>query len=468
MATDPGVRNDWTPGADFRAGFFWCWPIVLLSLASFLSSARCAEPLAPSGVSSGANALAAITGNPAAENQLPGTGLAGRLIHLPEDSGLRLGGLWLADTNDLFSGGAQPGKWSWNSALIIGANLDTEKLLNWKGASFGVQFLQFNGQDTNGQAGSVQGYNSLPGAKPLNRSELYQLWYRQTLFDDKIVFRIGKMLPTYDFNNVARPVPTQNQTLEIPAVTGLLYTPVFVNPTLLGAIGGYYNSVSGLTVTLAPTKNSYLNYGFYDGNVAAGVQTGLTGPHFNGYYFNILEAGADWVAAERYPGELGAGVWYQTGMLHGPPGVSQNGTGGFYLFGGQRIWGRATESPAPDGKNAIAASKGPQKASISTFVQFGLNNSDTLPVKEYFGLGFTGFGLVPHRPDDSLGVGMAWSWLNPNLFVRSNELMFQGYYQAHLYAGTFIQPAVSYIPNPGANPKYNSAWALTVRFTFLF
>jgi porin len=501
MSTDPGVRNDWAfelvntdasgrelaegdriaqrsrrsqrgirigdARGDYRGGFFRGWPVLLLCMVSFLSSARCAEPLAPAEVSSGDKALAAITGNPAAENQLPGTGLAGRLIHLPEDSGLRLGGLWLADTNGLLSGGAQPGKWSWNSALIIGANLDAEKLLNWKGASFGVQFLQFNGQNTNGQAGSVQGYNSLPGAKPLNRSELYQLWYRQTLFDDKIIFRIGKMLPTYDFNNVARPVPTQDQTLEIPAVTGLLYTPVFVNPTLLGAIGGYYNSVSGLTVTVAPTRNSYLNYGLYDGNVALGVQTGLTGPHFNGYYFNILEAGVDWVVAERYPGEFGAGGWYQTGVLHGSPGVLQNGTGGFYLFGGQRIWGRSTGSPSPDGKNAVPAAEG-QKASISTFVQFGLNNSETLPVKEYFGLGFTGFGLVPHRPDDSLGVGMAWSWLNPSPFGRSNELMFQGYYQTHLYAGTFFQPALSYIPNPGVNTKFDGAWALTFRFTLLF
>ena len=337
---------------------------------SFLSSVRGAEPLGPSEVSSADKALATITGNPAAENQLPGTGLAGRLLHLPEDSGLRLGGLWLADTNGLLSGGAQPGKWSWNSALIIGANLDAEKLLHWKGASFGVQFLQFNGQDTNGQAGSVQGYNSLPGAPPLNRSELYQLWYRQTLFDDKIVFRIGKMVPTYDFNNVARPVPTQDEALEIPAVTGLLYTPVFVNPTLLGAIGGYYNSVCGLTLTVAPTKNSYLNYGFYDGNVARGVQTGLTGPHFNGYYFNILEAGVDWVAAGRYPGQFGLGLWHQTGVLDGPHGVSENGAGGIYLFGGQRIWGRSAETPAPDGKNALR--EGPQKASISTFVQFGL------------------------------------------------------------------------------------------------
>jgi carbohydrate-selective porin OprB len=202
MTTDLGVRNDQASGAGFCADSFWCWPLVLLCLASFLSSARCAEMLASSEVSSGDKALAAITGNPAAENQLPGTGLAGRLLHLPEDSGLRLGGLWLADTNGLLSGGAQPGKWSWNSALIIGANLDAEKLLNWKGASFGVQFLQFNGQDTNGQAGSVQGYNSLPGPKPLNRSELYQLWYRQTLFDDKIVFRIGKMVPTIQVNSV--------------------------------------------------------------------------------------------------------------------------------------------------------------------------------------------------------------------------------------------------------------------------
>src|SRR5260370_13985488 len=98
------------------------------------------------------------------------------------------------------------------------------------------------------------------------------------------------------------------------------------------AIGGYCYSVFIFTVSLATTRNTYLNYGLYDGNVALGVQTGLTGPHFNGYYFNILEAGVDWVAAERYPGEFGAGVWYQTGVLHGPPGVSQNGTGGLFLF----------------------------------------------------------------------------------------------------------------------------------------
>jgi len=413
-----------------------------------------------------------ITGNPAAENQLPGTGLAGRLLGLPEESGLRLGGLWLADTNGLLSGGAQPGKWTWNSALIVGANLDAGKLIGWPGASFGIQFLQFNGQDTNGQAGSVQSYNALTGPAPFTRSELYQLWYRQSLFDDRVIFRIGKQAPNFDFNNVVRPVATQDEMLDIPAVTSLLYTPVFVQPTLLGALGGYYNTVSGAVVSVAPTKNTYLRYGFYDGNLARGVQTGLTGPQFNGYYFNIWEAGMDWVIAGKYPGNFGTGLWYQTGVLQGPNNISENGAGGFYLFGSQRVW---SSQPAvqtgrsQDGKNKIVVEpETRQHSSISLFFQYGVNNSETLLMNQSFGLGLTGFGLVPGRPRDSVGAGLSWAWLNANRFDRSSELMFQGYYQAHLYGGAFFQPAVSYIPTPGGGADLGGAWALTFRLVVLF
>ena len=121
-----------------------------------------------------------------------------------------------------------------------------------------------------------------------------------------------------------------------------------------------------------------------------------------------------------------------------------------------------------DESKAVSTPVGGQDASISAFLQFGVNNSETLPMNQYFGMGLTGFGLVPRRPQDSVGVGMAWAWLNPNLFDRSSELMFQGYYQAHLYGGTFFQPAVSYIPTPGASADLGGAWALTLRLTVLF
>ena len=417
----------------------------------------------------------AISGNPGAVNAETGNGLLQSFTRLSPDTGVKFGGIWLGDYNILMSGGAQPGTSSWNSLLIASMTIDAQKLVGWKGADFGIQFLQFNGENTNGQAGSVQGYNGLPGLPPFDRSELYQVWYRQKLLDDRLIIRVGRSVPTYDFNNVSRPVTTQEGALEIPSVSGLLYTPIFVNPTMLGALPGYYNPANGLTVTVTPTRNSYINYGFYDGNLANGVQTGLTAPQFNGYYFHILEAGLSWVVADKYPGQFGAGVWYQTGVLSGPGTIRQNGTDGFYLFGGQRVWGRSAEGdPAitrdKDGKSkvVIPTEKKGQNSSVSVFYQFGVNNSETLPVNQYFGGGVTGFGLVPNRPADSIGFGMAWSWLNPNIFNRSSELMFQTYYQAHLYGGAFFQPTLSYIPTPGASSSLSGAWAMTLRFTLLF
>ncbi len=221
--------------------------------------------------------------NPAAVNIVTGTGALGRVLGLDDDSGLRLGGLWIGDASGVLSGGLRPGKWGLNSLTVIDMYLDAEKLLDWKGAWFGINFLQFSGQPTDILAGAFPGFDSLEGQSPLVRQELYQFWYRQALFDDKLILRVGKMEPTYDFNNVVK--PTGDPDAVIPAVTRLVYTPIFVNPTMLGVTPGYYNSATGITTTLAPTKSWYMNYGVFDGNLANGRQTGLDGPHFNDYDF---------------------------------------------------------------------------------------------------------------------------------------------------------------------------------------
>ena len=401
------------------------------------------EPAAPIGISA----------NPGAVDQVTGTGQAGEWLGFRKDSGVFLGGVWAADTNYLMAGGEQPGSWSWNSLLILNLDLDFEKLIGWKGGKFGIDFLRFDGEPTNERAGSVQGYNSLPGPPPLHRSELYELWWRQELFDRKLIVRIGKTVPTADFNNVLRPVPTQDQSLFIPSVSGLLFTPVFKNATLIGAMPGYYNSAFGVTTTFAPTNNFYLSYGVYDGNLATGSQTGTKGPEFNGYYFHIGEVGAAWeIGSDHLPGSFGIGLWNQTGQLR-KRDVSESGAAGVYLFGSQRIWFR---HPGED------------NSGISGFFQFGANDSETLPMNQYFGSGLTAFGLIPGRSKDSAGAGMACSWLNGNIFDRSSELMFQAYYQAHLIGTTYFEPVITYIPTPGANPDLDAAWATTLRVTVLF
>lgn len=395
-----------------------------------------------------------ISGNPGAVNILTGTGELGRWMRIPEDSGFRLGGLWMGDYNALISGGTKAHhsrRWTGNSSLILDLYVNLEKAIRWKGASFGAEFLQFNGQPTNQDAGSVQGYNSLPGDPPLNRSELYQLWIRQEFWDHKMSIRIGKTVPTYHFNNVSKPVPTDNPAIAIPSVSGLIYTPIFVNTTLDGALGGYYNSVCGVVATVAPTKEAYVNLGFFDGNVARGVQTGLTGPHFNGYYFSIAETGYGW--SESKPGIVAVGGWYQSGKLKAA-NQTQTGTGGIYAFGSQALW--------------IKDATTPNKGNLSGFFQFGWSNSRTLNMNLYAGVGLTAFSIVPKRPNDSFGMGVAWSRLNRHLYSRKYELMFQGYYQAQIYKSSYFQPVFSYIPNPGAHPTKSNVWTFTSRLIFLF
>jgi len=67
-----------------------------------------------------------------------------------------------------------------------------------------------------------------------------------------------------------------------------------------------------------------------------------------------------------------------------------------------------------------------------------------------------------------MGVGIGVSRTNPNLFVRPTEVILQAYYQVHLFAAIFLQPAISYIPTPGAVASAPGALTTTMRLTVLF
>ena len=232
-----------------------------------------------------------ISANPGASNMIPGTGLLGHLIGLDNIPGVRVGGLWIGNADYLFTGGVKPRTWSFNSLLFLNLNIDLEKLAGIPGASMDAELMQFNGEDANGKAGVITAYDGLTGPKPFVRTQLYELWWRQSLFAGKLIIRVGKTTPPADFNNVTRAVPTADISLKVPAVSGLIYTPIFKNPTLIGVMPGYYNTAYGITANYAPSKNFYLTYAIYDGALSRGIQTGLREePVFDGHYFTIGEA----------------------------------------------------------------------------------------------------------------------------------------------------------------------------------
>ncbi len=403
------------------------------------------------------NERSSISSNPGAVNVGTGSGILQKYIEkklgIQDDHGVSLQGAWIGDLNTLFGGGIPYSQdFTKNSVGLVDLTIEMERFNGWKGGLFNAQFLQENAQNTNGPAGVIQGFNSLPDVPPYNRSELYTLWYRQSLFDDTFFIRLGKTITTLDFNNVVKPVPLSKDNPNIPAVTGLIYTPIFINPAVDGLMPGYTNTAYGLTASYTPNKSWYLSYGVYDGNLASGKQTGLTGPTFNGNYFQVAEIGSAWLLGkEQKPGTVGVGLWHQTGLIQ-QQSLSERGATGTYLFGSQRLW---YKHPGFD------------VSGVSGFYQYGISNSDVLPMTKSVGGGLTAFGLVPHRLEDSLGAGVSLAWLNQRITSRKTELMYQVYYQAQVFKFLYLEPVLSYIPTPGQSEQLRPTTAGTLRAIIL-
>lgn len=415
--------------------------------------------------------MVGISGNPAASNMLVGTGQLGSWLGLPEDSPLRLGGIFMGNVSQQISGGNQPGSTDLNGALILGLGIDLEKAVGWKNAFFEVEGLQYNGQPVNLAAGSVQGYNSIEAGPPLNRTELYQLWLNQTFLDDRLSFRIGKLIPSMNFGYVGRPFVTQTDPQLFTSTTGLLYTPVFVGPAMLGFIPGYYNSAFGLYGAWkswggpgdnpATPNGWYAQAGIYDGRGAQGVQTGLVWPNFSGPLFKVAEIGGTWTPYADAPevgwGSVAVGGWRQSGPLTAPGGAFESQTGGMYAYLVQKL-GKFRETKDQNG--------------IVGFVQGGWNSSSTALMHSSFGFGLTFIAPFGDRPLDSYGFGFSWARLNANPLAgygfNSYETMLQFYAQYHLVGNLFIQPVLTVLPTPGVMGATGPSISGTVQLTFPF
>ena len=413
------------------------------------------------GTSEAAKRRFALAANPRASSGFFGNGMAGRLLGLKE--GVTLGGITVLDGNWLMSGGAKPNALSGNFLIGMNLTINAAKVLHIPGGQFGAEFIEFQGMNTNGQAGSIQEYNNITGFGPYSRLELHQLWWRQNLFHNKLLLKFGKLNGTSEFNTVLAPVMVAEPKSQDWTISDLTYAPDGLNPTLFLRLPGYYNTAYGATVAFQPTARFYASYGIFDGNAARFEKTGYVQtdlnllPDFNSYKFHIRESGYSWrLGNQGKPGKITGGVWHQTGQLITPAGSYVDGATGFYAFASQRL---------------IYTNPGKGPAGFGSFYQFGYSNSRANLFTRYAGGGITALSLIHPRPADSFGVGVAWSRLNqvPGLGQRPSEAMLQAYYQAVLIPWkVVIVGAYTSIPTPGAGPQFHAANALTGRLVLLF
>ena len=88
-------------------------------------------------------------------------------------------------------GGIKQGA-TYDGQLLPQADVDLDKLMGWKGASFRASMLQGHGPALSvGWVGNLLGASSIVAVPPATR--LYNLWLQQNLFDDLLSVRVGVM-----------------------------------------------------------------------------------------------------------------------------------------------------------------------------------------------------------------------------------------------------------------------------------
>jgi porin len=383
----------------------------------------------------------------------------GHFRKLLADAGFAVGGFYLgemwANSGGIHEGSAHNGVlWTY----LIG---DLHKAGLWKGLCFYADAYQIHGAgtftaDDIGSLAAVSNYEALPSTR------LSELWLEQHMFNDHLTVRVGQLTADTEFLLSSGSGISSGSGNFLNATWGWAS---LASSDLPGEGPAYPLSTPAVRVALKPNAKFSLMVGVYNGNPA--------GAHCKGKSQVCDAAGIDFpidtpplLMAEgsykynqegRLPGTVKIGGWNHFGTFHdqrfdsgGPIATTFNSgrpiKGDWAIYGivDQLLW-RVPDSKDPKGIGVFGRVIGaPTEQNLVDFYADG---------------GVTFSGMIPHRSDDTLGIGLAYSGIsseahgfdvNSSLPVaRTYEALLEICYTAQLKTGWTLQPDFQYIWRPG-------------------
>lgn len=404
------------------------------------------------------------------------------------DHGVEIFAGYTAEVWGNTTGGLKQGT-VYTGLLDFGANLDLEKAIGWHGASVSTTWLWLSGRDASENlAGNFLTISNIAG---FNTLRLMDLWFQQTLFDDKISLRVGQLAADAEFV-----ISDYGSTF----INGTFGWPAFLYLNLPAGGPGYPMGTLGARLTLNPVawftfQTAVFQGNVYDQNVNRhGFRWRLDGE--NGLLF-LNEAQARWNHRDEetgLPGQLKAGMWIQTGQLADTLATSTNsGNYGWYFILDQMLYREpAAQLPPPSGNSKDGKSLAEAKSSKSFKAPVSLEKSDQglgffgriAFTKEdrnflnfYFDAGLTYKGLIPTRDDDTIGLAFAYAQIGntarDTLISEGSvgvgaEMVLEFTYQAQITSWLVLQPDLQYIINPGGTQDLNNALVIGARAAITF
>ena len=380
--------------------------------------------------------------------------------------------LFITDPFANVSGGKRRG-FSEYDLLAVDLLVDTDKLFGWRGGEFRIGFANNSGtslsQNYVGNNFPIQLAN-VADANP----RLSYLSYTQSLFDDKLSVRVGRLT----INNVYGEEFASSQYFKAFASVAFDLVPLGIFLNAPGAFG-YPLTTWGARVKFEPVDSFYVMTGCYNGDPDVkdgnrhGVDFTMRGPAFVigevGYRRNY---GTD---TAGLPGNVKLGAYFNGGGaevfgsgLAGRPSESLHARYGFYTVADQVLarWGD------PEERRHLGV--------FASFVWAPDQRVNTAPY--FFDAGLVAYGLLPSRLRDFVGFGVAYAsysrdlrgaeeiqaLTNPAICVQDWEMTVELNYGCTVRPGLLVQPSLQYIVNPGGNRAIPNALAVGVNVVFNF
>jgi porin len=353
--------------------------------------------------------------------------------------------------------------------------MDTQRAFGLYGGTFNISALNIHGRNLSADnLGSLQ---TSSGIEADRATRLWELWYQQKFLDqDRMDIKVGQQSLDQEF------MVSQNANLFVNTMFGWAMVP---SADLPGGGPAYPLSALGGRVRAKPNDAVTVMAGVFSGsptvnNNGDSQMTNPSGTNFpvNGGVMGIAEvqfaypslgsmvsADGDEPLARTYK----LGVWYNneqfadqeydnTGLSLANPnssGIAQQHRGDYAIYGvaDQMLWQSDEPGESDETLNAFVRAMGTPESNRN-LVDFSLN------------AGLVMHEPIPHRDDDTFGIGMGYAHVSDRAAALSRDTGFYtGTYNPVLASETFVeamyqyqlmpwwqlQPDAQYVFHPGGN-----------------
>ena len=370
------------------------------------------------------------------------------------------------------SGGINKG-FEYDGLTQMVLQMDTQRAFGLHGGTFNISGLQIHGRNLS--ADNLGTLQTSSGIEADRSTRLWELWYQQKfLAEDRMDVKIGLQSLDQEF------MVSQNALLFVNTMFGW---PMLPSADLPGGGPAYPLSAPGVRIRWRPVDSLSILAGVFNGSPVSNNNGGdpqLQNPSGTAFPLNdgalaIVElqysypslGSMVYTGKQPLSGTYKLGFWYDTedfadleyddtGLPLASPnssGIPRNHHGDYAIYAvvDQMLWSDPTDEDADRTVNFFARAMG-TPAEDRNLIDVSMN------------AGFVFHEPIPHRGDDTFGVGMGYTsvsnsaansdrdaafYSNSFVPVRSSETFLEATYQYQLTPWCQLQPDFQYIFNPG-------------------